>query len=90
MENYNTIIYCSFNNNTPFRLSGTIFLTRNIVTLGLNASGEVGVFRNGWTIVIEWWELCRDVCMPWNQNRRQNWRHRDAAKDKFSLAKVLF
>lgn len=43
-----------------------VFLTRNIVTVGLNASGEVGVLRDGWAVVIQRWKLCRDICMSWH------------------------
>lgn len=48
-----------------FRNKGTVLLTRNIVTLGLNASGEVGVLRDGWAVVIQRWKLCGDICMSW-------------------------
>ena len=48
------------------RNNGIVFLTRNIVTLGLNASREVGVLGDGWAVVIQRRKLCRDICMSWH------------------------
>lgn len=48
------------------------------MTVGLDVSGEVGVLGDRRAVIIQQRELCGDICMAWHEDRRQNWRHRDA------------
>lgn len=57
-----------------------LFLTRNIVTVGLNVSREVGVLRDGWAVIIQRRELRGDICMSWHKDSRQNWEHVNTLK----------
>lgn len=56
------------------RFSRILVLTRNIVTMGLNTSGKVGVLGDGRAVVVQRRELCGDVSVSWHQDGRQNWR----------------
>lgn len=40
------------------------------IALGLNASGEVSVLRDGMAVVIQWRELGRDLGVAWYQHWR--------------------
>lgn len=53
-----------------FLIWGPICLTSIIVALRLNASGEIGIFRDWRSVVIQWWKLSRNICVAWHEDRR--------------------
>lgn len=46
--------------------------------MGLDVSGEVGVLRDGRAVVVQLRELRGDICLSWDKDRGQNWKHREA------------
>lgn len=46
--------------------------------MGLDVSGEVGVLGDRRAVVIQQREFCGDICVAWDEDRRQNWGRRDA------------
>lgn len=47
-------------------------LTGDVVALGLDAGGEVGVLGDGVAVVVQRGELTGDLRVPRNQHRRQH------------------
>lgn len=49
-----------------------------VVSVGLDVSREAGVLGDRWAVVVQLGEFCGDICVAWHEDRRQNWRGRDA------------
>lgn len=64
---------CDFRGKTE-----NMFVTRYIVARRLNARWEYGVLRDG--VIIQRREVCGDLSMPRNQDRRQNCTHTNREK----------
>lgn len=58
-------------------ISVYLYSTWYVVALGLDASREDGVFRDGVTVVIQWRKLSWDFSVSRDQNWRKNYTKRE-------------